>query len=117
MGCLCSTDLTMLGMFEQSCRTTIDSSFCSLLQDCGHMAGSDEDALFGTLPAMDAPPRPAAGAEEMLLIWDERMELHRHVSTSASSLWFLASSSAEKCWNSPHYWSKPRPRYHSQGSG
>ncbi len=40
------------------------------------MLGS-EDALFSTLPAEDAPPKLSRGAEETLLIWDERMELHR----------------------------------------
>lgn len=40
------------------------------------MLGS-EDALFSSLPAEDAPPQPPPSAEEMLLIWDERMELHR----------------------------------------
>ena len=40
------------------------------------MLGS-EDVLFSSLPAEDAPPQLPPSAEEMLLIWDERMELHR----------------------------------------
>ncbi len=40
------------------------------------MLGADE-ALFGALPATDDELPRAPGADETLLIWDERMELHR----------------------------------------